>query len=55
VNEVTVAFGGFSRFLGMNIRGSMDRVTGDVGMVATEKGAAAYDYSLKCRPTQRMF
>jgi hypothetical protein len=54
-NDVTVVFGGFSRFLGRNISGSMDRVTGDVGMVATAEGAAAYDYSLKCRPTQRMF
>jgi hypothetical protein len=55
-NEMTVVFGGFSRFLGRNIHGSMDRVTGDVDMVATAKeAAAAYDYSLKCKPTQRMF
>jgi hypothetical protein len=54
-NEVTVVFEDFSKFLGRNIHGSMDRVTGNVGMVATEKEAAAYDYSLKCRPTQRMF
>jgi hypothetical protein len=54
-NEVTVVFEGFSRFLGRNIGGSMDRVTGDVGMVATAKEAAAYDYALKCRPAQRMF
>ena len=53
-NEGTVVFEGFSQFLGMNISGSMDRVTGDVGMVATAKGEA-YDCSLKCRPTQRMF
>jgi hypothetical protein len=33
----------------------MDRVTGNVGMVATAKEAAAFDYSLKCTPTQRMF
>ena len=53
---MTAVFGGFSRFFGRNIHGSMDRVTGDVGMVATAKeGAAAYDYSLKCKPTQRMF
>jgi hypothetical protein len=53
---VTVVFEGFSRFLGRNISGSMDRVTGDVGMVATAKEAAgAFDYSLKCKPTQRMF
>jgi hypothetical protein len=38
----------------MKISGSMDRVTGDVGMVATAEGEA-FDYSLKCRPAQRMF
>jgi hypothetical protein len=51
---VTVVFRGFSKFLGMDIKGSMDRSTGDVGMLATSKGEA-YDYSLKCTPTQRMF
>ena len=45
-NEVTVIFSGFSQFLGKNISGSMDRMTGDVGM-QTE----AIDYSLKCTPT----
>jgi hypothetical protein len=53
-NEGTVVFEGFSKFLGMKIGGSMDRVTGEVGMVATGEGKA-YDYALKCRPTQRMF
>jgi hypothetical protein len=53
-NEDTVVFSGFSKFLGMTIHGSMDRVTGDVGMVAIEK-ATEFDYSLKCKPTQRMF
>ena len=53
-NEETVVFGGLSRFLGMKISGSMDRVTGDVGMVATAEGEA-FDYSLKCRPAQRLF
>ena len=51
-NEVTVIFRGFSQFLGMNITGSMDRMTGDVGMLATSK-TEAIDYSLKCTPTQR--
>ena len=51
-NEVTVIFRGFSQFLGMNISGSMDRMTGDVGMLATSK-TEAIDYSLKCTPTQR--
>jgi hypothetical protein len=53
-NEMTVVFRGFSRFLGMDISGSMDRVTGDVGMLATSK-TLAQDYSLRCTPTQRMF
>ena len=53
-NEVTVIFRGFSQFLGKNISGSMDRMTGDVGMLATSK-TEAIDYSLKCTPTQRMF
>jgi hypothetical protein len=53
-NEGTVVFEGFSKFLGMKIWGSMDRVTGDVGMVATAEGQA-YDYALKCSPAQRMF
>jgi hypothetical protein len=37
----------------------MDRVTGDVGMVATTPGETkdgeAHDYVLKCTPAQRMF
>ena len=49
-NEVTVIFSGFGQFLGKNISGSMDRMTGDVGMVATSK-AEIVDYSLKCTPT----
>jgi hypothetical protein len=53
-NEGTIVFEGSSKFLGMKISGSMDRVTGDVGMVATAEGTA-YDYLLKCKPTQRMF
>ncbi len=58
-NENTVVFGGFSKFLGMTVRGSMDRVTGDVSMRATAPLGKEHldiaDYSLKCRPTQRMF
>ena len=41
-NEVTVVFSGFSKFLGRHINGSMDRVTGDVGMVATAEGWASF-------------
>ncbi len=53
-NEVTVIFRGFSQFLSKNISGSIDRMTGDAGMLATSK-TEAIDYSLKCTPTQRMF
>jgi hypothetical protein len=49
-NEVTVIFSGFGQFLGKNISGSMDRMTGDLGMLATSK-TEAIDYSLKCTPT----
>jgi hypothetical protein len=49
-NEVIVIFQGFSKFLGKNVSGSVDRMTGDVGMVATSK-AEVVDYSLKCTPT----
>jgi hypothetical protein len=54
LNEGTVVFEGFSKFLGMDITGFMGRVTGNVGMLATTK-ENAYDYELKCRPAQRMF
>jgi hypothetical protein len=54
-NENTVVFRGFSKFLGMTIDGHMDRVTGDVGMLATAELGWPYVYALKCRPTQRMF
>jgi hypothetical protein len=59
LTEGTVVFEGFSKFLGMKVSGTMDRVTGDVGMVATTTGETkegqAHDYALKCRPAQRMF
>jgi len=54
-NENTVVFRGFSEFLGMTIAGDMDRVTGDVGMVAIAERGFPYVYALKCRPAQRMF
>jgi hypothetical protein len=53
-NEGTIAFRGFSNWLGMTVNGSIDRVTGDVGMLATARAQTFY-YSLKCKPTQRMF
>ena len=53
-NEATVIFRGFSQFLDKNISGSMDRMTGDVGMLATST-TQTIDYSLKCTPAQRTF
>jgi hypothetical protein len=53
-NEGKVVFEGFSQFLGMKVGSRMDRVTGDVVMLATSN-TEVYDYALKCRPTQRMF
>jgi hypothetical protein len=60
-NDVTVTFYGREEKMGLSIRGSIDRVTGDV-----EATSMAYDtktsktishdlYTLKCRPAQRMF
>ena len=49
-NEGAIVFRGFSKWLGMTINGSIDRVTGDVGMLATAKAQTFY-YSLKCKPT----
>ena len=64
INEVNVAFYG-SMSQGQlghwSIRGSIDRVTGDVDAtyaVTDEKThtfITSTSYSLKCRPTQRMF
>ena len=52
-NEATVIFRGFSQFLGKNVSGSMDRMTGDVGMVATST-TQTIDYSLKCTPARML-
>jgi hypothetical protein len=64
-NEVTVVFRGEEIFFAgtqrHSIRGSIDRVTGDVEAtsiatnVKTGKTIIATNYTLKCRPTQRMF
>jgi len=63
INDVTVAFGGSDRVSGSDwsIMGSIDRVTGDVEATQTStnpttgKTFSSTGYSLKCRPTQRMF
>ena len=63
VNEVTVSFSGFARVLNSDwsMRGSIDRVTGDVdaNQISTDpqtgKTITSSAYSLKCKPTQRMF
>ena len=60
-NDVTVAFYGRHEQMGSSIRGSIDRVTGDVEATSmvydtkTSKIIAQDTYTLKCRPTQRMF
>jgi hypothetical protein len=60
-NEVTVAFLGSEDKYRSSIRGSIDRVTGDVeatSMVTDAKTGnivASTSYALKCRPAQRMF
>jgi hypothetical protein len=63
INEVTVAFGGSGRYLigNLSMSGTIDRVTGDVGAeevvtdAKAEKVLSRTFYSLKCRPTQRLF
>jgi hypothetical protein len=62
-NGVIVAFGGSQAFGNqeLSIRGSMDRVTGDVEATdvstdtKTRKTAPSLQYTLQCRPAQRMF
>jgi hypothetical protein len=63
INEVTVSFGGSARVANSdwNMSGSIDRVTGEVEATqnltdaTTGKSYSRTGYSLKCRPTQRMF
>jgi hypothetical protein len=65
INEVTVTFGGSGRsFLSnLSMSGTIDRVTGDVDAEETMTdaktgkmlGGGRDTYSLKCRPTQRLF
>jgi hypothetical protein len=46
-----------NNFFGKNMSGYMDRVTGDVGMIATDaiaKEGLPFDYALKCSPTRRV-
>jgi hypothetical protein len=52
--EVTVVFGGSNKKFGDSITGSIDRVTGDAEATFT-LGNITRRYSLKCKPTQRMF
>jgi hypothetical protein len=62
-NDVTVAFRGSHAFANqqLSITGSIDRVTGDVEATdlstdtKTHKTVSSLQYTLKCRPTQRMF
>ena len=62
-NDVTVAFSGSHVFANqqLSIMGSIDRVTGDVEATdlstdtKTHQTVFSLQYTLKCRPTQRMF
>jgi hypothetical protein len=62
-NDVTVAFRGSYVFTDqqLSITGSIDRVTGDVEATdlstdtKTHNTVSSLQYTLKCRPTQRMF
>ena len=64
-NDLIVEFGGSQEFFAgsqvASIRGSIDRVTGDVEATSTvtatktTKTITSTSYSLKCRPTQRVF
>ena len=42
LNEGTVVFEGFSKFLGMNIHGSMDRMTGDAEVQRSDQRQQAH-------------
>jgi hypothetical protein len=54
VNETGIIFGGEDIDLKWSIQGKIDRVTGDLR--ATDKSRyTTTEYSLKCKPTQRMF
>jgi hypothetical protein len=55
VNEAIIVFGGVGKN-GSIIRGSIDRVTGVAeAWLANPETGSSTDYSLKCKPTQRMF
>jgi hypothetical protein len=54
IDETKVLFTGNDK--GDSISGSIDRVTGDVSAVhKTDDSTMETEYSLKCKPTQRMF
>jgi hypothetical protein len=63
INEVTIAFGGSTQLGGSELKllGTIDRMTGEVEANQTftdsntGKSIGSTAYSLKCRPTQRMF
>ena len=62
INEVTIAFGGASKPSNVGqhsiISGAVDLVTGELGATSAvwgTTGAVSTSYTLKCKPTQRMF
>jgi hypothetical protein len=58
IEDVDIRFSG-SRGSDLRVIGSVDRVTGDAEITTTvvmsKTSARSYRYSLKCKPTQRMF
>jgi hypothetical protein len=54
MNEVIIAFHGLNHDASESISGSIDRVTGDVE-ARNDTPSAILVYTLKCKPTQRMF
>ena len=59
IDETSIIFSGSDRGLG-KVTGSIDRVTGDVSAFyhsssSPEEETWKMEYSLKCKPTQRMF
>jgi hypothetical protein len=60
INETAIRFGSFlSNEDGVStVYGTLDRLTGDMAATSTfsrTTGNSRWSYSLKCRPTQRMF
>lgn len=55
VSDTMIVFSGFANPGYRQLDGRIDRVTGDIEARATETSILSRVYSLKCKPTQRMF